>query len=95
MGVTVAGDPSGNAGPYAYQLNNPTTVILDPYGYIYILDNSNTRVQKWYLGSTYGTTVLSATLSNPQGMTVDLLGNLVIADTNYQRVLSFHLYCRK
>jgi len=52
-------------------------------------------VQKWYPGASYGTTVISATMSSPSGMKFDLLGNLVIADTSYQRILSFGLTCRK
>ncbi len=52
-------------------------------------------MQKWFPGASYGTTVISATMSSPSGMNIDLLGNLVIADTSYQRILSFGLTCRK
>ncbi len=93
--MTVAGDPSGVSGPYAYQLYYPTAILFDPYGYIYILDSSNTRVQKWYPGAAYGTTVITASMSSPFGMRLDPLGNLFIADTSYQRILSFVLSCRK
>ncbi len=76
-------------------LSSPTAIIFDPYGFMYVLDTGNSRVQKWYPGASYGTTVISATMSSPSGMKVDLLGNLVIADTSYQRILSFGLTCRK
>ena len=69
--------------------------MFDQYGFLYILDTANSRVQKWYPGASYGTTVISATFSTPLGMTFDLLNNLVIADTNYQRILSFSTYCGK
>jgi len=93
--VTVAGDPAGSSGPYAYQLSSPTAIQLDQYGYIYILDTANSRVQKWYPGATYGLTVVAATMNSPYGMSFDLFGNLFIADTIYQRILSFAVYCRK
>ncbi len=95
VGVTVAGDPAGSSGPYAYQLSSPTAIQLDQYGYIYILDTANSRVQKWYPGATYGLTVVAATMNSPYGLSFDLFGNLFIADTIYQRILSFAVYCRK
>ncbi|CAF4902345.1 unnamed protein product, partial [Rotaria sp. Silwood1] len=91
-GVTVAGSTS-SAGPWAYQLNNPTSIILDPYGYLYVLDSGNSRVQRWFPGDSYGRTVISATMSSPSAIKIDLLGNFVIADTSYHRVLSFGLLC--
>ncbi len=93
--MTVAGDPGGSSGSYSYLLNSPTGIQMDPYGYIYILDTSNSRVQKWYPGATYGSTVISVTMNGPVGMNFDLLNNLFIADTSYQRVLSFSVWCRK
>ncbi|CAF0947181.1 unnamed protein product [Rotaria sordida] len=92
LATTVAGSTS-DAGPWSYQFNNPTSIILDPYGYIYVLDTSNVRVQKWYPGNPYGITILSTTMSNPTGMSLDFSGNLFIADTNYHRILSFPLLC--
>ncbi|CAF5054502.1 unnamed protein product, partial [Rotaria sp. Silwood1] len=91
-GVTVAGSTS-NAGSWSYQLSSPTAVVLDPYGYLYVLDYGNSRVQKWFPGDSYGRTVISATMSNPYGMKIDLFANLVIADTSYHRILSFGLLC--
>lgn len=94
MGTTVAGSTS-DPGPYAYQLNNPTSITFDPYGYMYILDLTNSRVQRWLPGASYGVTVVSAAMSSPVGMRLDRLGNIVIADTSYHRVISFAMTCRK
>jgi hypothetical protein len=69
--------------------------MFDQYGFMYILDTGNSRIQKWVPGASYGTTVISATMNNPSGMTFDLFGNLFVTDTNYQRILSFGLTCRK
>jgi hypothetical protein len=76
-------------------LNNPTSIVVDPYGYMYILDTGNLRIQKWYPGAPYGVTIVAATMSSPYGLQVDRLGNLVVADTSYHRVISFSISCRK
>lgn len=86
---------TGDAGPWSYQLNNPTTIAFDPFGYLYVLDQSNNRVQKWWPGASYGTTAIAATMSNPYGMAMDRAGNMYIADSAYHRVLTFELMCRK
>ena len=94
IGITVAGQ-SGTAGSWSYQLNYPTYVLYDQYGYLYILDATNTRIQRWIPGATYGTTVVAAnTMSNPRGMRFDPFGNLVVADFSQHRVLSFGMSCR-
>lgn len=62
---------------------------------MFVLDSSNNRVQRWWPGGAFGTTVLQATLSNALGMSLDRAGTLYIADTGYQRILSFPVWCRK
>jgi hypothetical protein len=69
--------------------------MFDQYGYIYILDDANSRIQKWFPGSTFGTTILSATFNDPLGMELDQFGNLYVADANYHRIQQFAVYCRK
>ena len=91
----MAGDSGGSAGPFSYQLNTPSAILFDPYGYMFILDAGNSRMQKWFPGATYGVTVLATTLASPLGMQMDPLGNLAIADTNYHRVQLFAVWCRK
>lgn len=93
QGVTVGGTTS-DAGSWSYQLYNPTALIFDPYGYMYIMDYSNSRVVKWYPGSDYGRTLISGSFSNPIGLQFDRLNNLVMADMSYHRILSFAVSCR-
>jgi hypothetical protein len=69
--------------------------MFDQYGYMYILDQGNSRIQKWFPGMTYGITVVSATMSGPLGMQFDLSNNIIVADTSYQRVIAFDNICRK
>lgn len=80
---------------WSYQFNTPTAIVLDPYGYIYILDSGNARVQKWFPGASYGQTVISATMSSPSAMKIDLSANIIIADTSNHRISLFGLLCRK
>lgn len=81
--------------PWSYQLSSPTAIVLDPYGYIYVLDYGNDRVQKWWPGGAYGTTVAATTLGNAFGLALDTLGNMYVADSSSHRVLKFGLLCRK
>lgn len=94
IGVTVAGN-TGDIGPWSYQFSSPTQITFDQYGFLYVMDNGNLRIQRWYPGATFGSTVVAATMSNPLGMSFDRLNNLYIADTNYHRVLLFPITCRK
>lgn len=93
-GTTVAGS-SANSGPYAYQFSSPTAITFDPFGYMYILDTGNLRVQRWLPGAAYGITVISTSLNSPYGMKVGPSGNIVLADSGNHRVISFGLTCRK
>ncbi|CAF3042616.1 unnamed protein product [Rotaria socialis] len=95
-GITVAGDSSGASGQMVYQLTNPTAVSVDQYSNIYVLDSGNRRIQKWEPGSTFGITVVyEPSLISPLGMRFGSTGNLVVADTSQQRVVSFGVYCRE
>ena len=92
--MTIAGT-TGSAGSWSYQLSSPTTVAFDPFGYLYIMDYGNDRVQRWLPGGNYGTTVVATTMYNPYRMKFDRLGNIVICDTDYHRVIQFSITCRK
>jgi len=94
VGITVAGSTS-NPGPWSYQFSSPTAIVFDQYGYMYVLDYSNSRVQKWYPGASYGVTVAASAMYYPYGLRFDRQSNIVVADTNYQRVISFSLICCK
>lgn len=93
-GTTVAGQ-SGVSGAFANQLNLPTSVTFDQFGYMYIMDAGNNRIQQWASGSAFGVTVASASLSNPRGLSIDPNGNLAVADYSYDRVVLFPVVCRK
>ena len=93
-GTTIAGQ-SGVAGSWSYQFSSPTAITFDQYGNMYVMDAGNNRIQRWWPGSTYGITVVSASLSTPKGMTIDPLGDLLVADEYYHRVVSFAVVCRK
>ena len=92
-GVTVAGTTS-SAGSWAYLLNNPTSITLDPYGYMYIMDTGNNRLQRWWPGAAYGTTVIAGSFNSPYGLQFDNVGNIIVADTYNYRVLLFGITCR-
>lgn len=93
-GVTVAGSTS-DPGPWAYQFSSPTAMIFDQYGYMYVLDCGNNRVQKWLPGASYGVTVVSSSFNNPYGMQMDRLNNIMVADCYNHRVAVFGILCRK
>lgn len=82
-------------------LNQPRSVTLDKYNNLYILDNGNNRIRKVdaFTGiistvagnGTYGfwgddSIATSASLSGPQGLAIDQIGNLYIADTYNNRI---------
>lgn len=93
-GVTVAGI-TGSAGVWSYLLNNPTAILLDPSGFMYILDTSNSRIMKWWPGASYGYPIISTSFAAAVGMQLDRANNLVVADTNNHRIVSFNYLCRK
>lgn len=93
-GILVAGTTS-DPGSWSYQFSSPTAIILDPYGYLYVLDTGNNRIQKWWPGSTFGTTVLAGSYATPLSMILDRANSLVIVDTNNHRIVSYGVLCRK
>jgi DNA-binding beta-propeller fold protein YncE len=56
-GSTLAGQSSGMMGFTLSDLNQPSGVLLDSSGNIYVADTSNNRVQFWPTGASSGTTV--------------------------------------
>ena len=81
-------DETGSAGAWSYQLSGPTSVVYDQYGYLYITDSGNNRVQRWVPGASYGITIASSsTMGTPKGMRFDTYGNLALADHGMHRIV--------
>ncbi|CAF1139026.1 unnamed protein product [Rotaria sordida] len=94
-GITVAGTTAvSDCSPQ--RLNQPSGVIVDSDGTIYVSDQYNHRIQKWIRGATNGITVAgqanctagsgAAFLLVPQGAVVDSNANLYVADIWNHRV---------
>lgn len=100
--TTVAGDgtpgDANDGGPAtSAQVNNPTNIVLDGAGDLYIADSANHAIRKLTLATGTLTTVAgqlgmegssgdgglatAAMLDTPEGLALDAAGNLYIADT--------------
>ncbi|CAF0795080.1 unnamed protein product [Adineta ricciae] len=97
-GTTVAGQTRVCGNGYN-QLCNPTAVIGDMKGFIYIADRSNSRIMRWVIGSSYGTVIAGSStmgvLPNqfyyPKNLRIDANGSLIVADTSNNRIQKFSL----
>jgi sugar lactone lactonase YvrE len=96
-GEVVAG---GNGkGDGLNQLNCPTYVFVDQSQSVYVSDNNNHRVMKWVKGAEEGIIVAgsdrgkgsdSSQLSHPQGLVVDSLGTIYVAEGGNHRLMRWH-----
>ena len=93
-GTTIAGREALGT----VQLRNPTAVMLDGDGYLFILDSGHYRVVgsgpygfRCVMGCSNQTGSASDQLSNPQSMAFDSYGNIYVTDTNNNRVQKFLL----
>lgn len=99
-GVTASGY-SGDYGPAtAAELSDPSGVAVDSAGNLYIADTNNQRIRRvdtsGFITTIAGTGTagfsgdggpgILAQLSNPAGLAIDRVGNLIIADKNNQRI---------
>ena len=92
-GVTICGT-SGSAGSWSYQLNYPTSVTVDQFSNIFIMDAGNIRVQKWVYGAAYGTTIVPSGFSSPKGIALSPYSHIAVADQSYHRIVQFTVDCR-
>jgi len=95
-GTGVTGYSGDNGLAANATLNNPSAVVADKFGTLYVADQQNHRVRKigsngvitTYAGTgTAGYTgdhgpAAHAQLNNPEGLAVDALGNLYVADAS-------------
>ena len=96
-GVGSNGGYNGDSGPATtIRLNNPISIAFDAAGNLYIADRGNNLVRKvdtngnmttvaghygYYSNPSYGGLATNSPLKQPNGVAVDSLGNLYIADT--------------
>ena len=79
-------------------LRDPTAVMLDGDGYLFILDSNHYRVVgsgpygfRCVIGCTNESGSALDQLSNPQSMAFDSFGNIFVVDTGNNRVQKFFL----
>ena len=88
------------------RINNPYGVSVDAVGNIYIADTNNNRIRKFTVGGNISTVAgtgtagytgdggaaTSARINKPQGVSVDAVGSIYIADTNNDRLRLVNIY---
>jgi sugar lactone lactonase YvrE len=85
-----SGDESSADGEFF----GPTCVALDPAGAVYVVDNGNSRVQKFTPDGVFVTKwgsfgAAPGQFVNPIGIAVDGNGDIYVADTNNSRIQKF------
>ena len=96
-GIIVAG---GNGrGNKLNQLNYPTYIFIDREESVYVSDNGNHRVMKWYKGANEGIVVAGGQgpgnslnqLNHPYGLLVNEVGDIYVADYGNHRIMCWSL----
>jgi hypothetical protein len=89
---------AGKGAPGTIMLNNPTDVVLDADGYIFIVDSYNFRIVgsgpngfRCIVGCSGAPGSLSNQLYYPQTMAFDSYGNIFVTDYNNNRTQKFLL----
>lgn len=98
---TLLAGTAGTSGSTSTLLNNPLSIVLDPYKNMYVSDTANHRIQLFLYGQSTGTTIAGTTASSgatatqlylPYWAIVDSQLNLYVADTYNNRVQKFVRY---
>jgi hypothetical protein len=91
------GSTSDSSPATSIRLNNPIALAIDTADKLYIADSRNNLIRKvdtsgmmttvaghygYYGAPTYGQLATNSVLNHPQGVAVDTVGNLYIADTS-------------
>jgi len=92
-GTTVAGF-STSGGSSLSQLNNPSSIVLDDYGTLYVLDTNNYRVMKFLPDEPLGARVAGSGVSGTTldrigvsyGMALDRQSNIYVCEYGNNRV---------
>ena len=98
---TLVAGVTGVSGSSSTLLNGPRSVILDPFGNMYVVDGYNHRIQMFLENDNNATTIAGVTgssgtaaneLDNPHGLAFDDDLNLHVVDTNNHRIQKFSRY---
>lgn len=92
-GTTVAGNINGNTGTNSFALDHPTGIAFDKYGYMYVADYGNNRIQRYAPNSLNGMTVAgtggggtaTTKLDQPTAVLVDNDLNMFITENGNNR----------
>jgi len=84
----------GSVGSNPGQFNNPAGIVLDPKGYVFVVDSNNDRIQKFTSNGTFvdewGTAGAGpGQFNNPGRIALDPSGNLFVADFGNNRIQKF------
>lgn len=97
----VAGSSIGSSGNTATLLSEPSDVLLDPMGNMYVVDMGNHRIQFFSSDQTNGVTIAGSTslsgdnatlLNAPSTLTLDNQLNLYVVDQSNNRIQKFIRY---
>lgn len=98
---TLLAGVTGTSGSTSTLLSNPLSIVLDPYGNMYVSDTQNHRIQYFPFGQSTGTTIAGTTgtfgtganqLRLPYWAIIDNQFNLYVADTYNHRIQKFSRY---
>jgi sugar lactone lactonase YvrE len=97
QGIVVAGGQGQGNG--LAQLSNPSGVVVDQLGTVYVAEEGNHRIMRWAEAATQGSVVFGGNgkggqwnqLCVPISLSFDRDGNLYVADWGNARVQKFNL----
>jgi streptogramin lyase len=70
------------------RFNNPTAIIVDSTGNLFIADTGNNLIRKIDTSGVVSTYAPTLTFSSPEGIAIDNSGNIVVADSGSSRILT-------